>query len=136
MNMVQIRAALLGRMKNSYSETPVAYPNKYFDPDSQAPDGEFVRVTVRSAYPTNYIERGSGGVGWRYGIINIHIFTRFGAGSERALEIADIIETLFRRISFGDNLYTAEPTTEELGDDGHGFYHAKVIIPWDCPTGC
>ena len=136
MNMVEIREALLTRMHNSYSMTPVAYPNINFDPDSDATSGEFVRITIKSAYPTEYKEKGSGGVGWRYGIINCHIFTRLGTGSERALEIADVIELLFRRVSFDDNLFTTEPTTEEIGDDGHGFYHVKVIIPWSCPTGC
>lgn len=130
MTLDDIRAALIGRLADSWTQTPVAYPNREYTPTTgQA----WIWPTVR---PGDAIEgeKGQDGLGLRFGIFYVDIYTPLGIGSRPANDLAANIEALYRRADVG-GVMCGEPSTWEYGNDGHGWWHVQTRVPIQAWTG-
>ena len=108
MTPVEVRETCVSAIYASWSETPIAWPNKDFDPAVSASDDEWIRPTIRMG-DTIEGEKGEYGVGLRTGVLFVDIFVGKGTGNRAALNYAIKIERLFRRKTL-DNIITS-PTS-------------------------
>lgn len=135
MTLDHIRAVLSAHLAAGWSEsgrprTPIAWPNQPFTPPV---DRIWIRPVVRPGLAV-LAEQGDEGLGLRRGVLCIGVFGPLGSGTAAILARADQLEALFRR-QYLDGLLTGEPASQELGDDGHGFYHVSVTVPFHAWIG-
>lgn len=129
MTPLQLRNAIMGDIGSFWSTTPVAWPNRNFNPDTDATGGYWVRPFIKYS-DSIYGEYGTGGVGERYGTLFISIFGPKNKGTATILGYATSFEGRYRRYDSISGVTFQEPTTDEMEDDGYGFYHVSVKIPF------
>lgn len=78
------------RFDINWVETPIEYPNQRINTDGLA---EWVRVNIRS-YDSQRIGLKTGAR--RFGTLDVQVFTKVNTGNGRAVEIAEIVEALFK----------------------------------------
>lgn len=129
MTKVEIRDAIMDRIGANHTSTPIHWPNKFFKPATQATDGKWIKPSLVFG-DTQVGEVGSDGVGLRFGILFISIFTKRDDGQRNADIIVDLLETLFRRESV-DGVYFEEPSSNDLGIDKiTDKNHTQVKVPF------
>lgn len=136
MKLTDIEKAIKGHLNANFSTTPVAWPNRHFAPQKDAPDGRWVRPTIRMG-ETLLKELGADGTGERYGMLFLDIFTRKNTGSALGSGIADELEELFRREALNDELIFDEGTTSDMGTDAVNteLNRHQVKVPFFAFTG-
>jgi hypothetical protein len=137
MTPLEIRDTIINAVYASWDDTPVAYPNRRFDPENDAPNNEWLRVSWRM-YTTVWGETSEQGVGYRNGMLFLDIFTELGKkGKHRqALMYSTKVERMFRRKTIS-NMFFDEAITDEIGPDlgGEPFYHVQTKIPFQTWVG-
>lgn len=130
MNLTEIEAVIRGQLLNNFTSAPISWPNKHFAPTKDAPDGNWVRLTIRMA-ETQLKELGTDGTGERYGLLYLDVFTRKNVGSSVGSGLVDELEALFRRKSLSDVIFD-EGTSSDLGVDTNNneLNHHQVKIPF------
>lgn len=129
MTPLELRNAIMGDIGSFWTTTPIAWPNRTFDPDSDAPNGYWVRPFIKFS-DSIYGEFGTGGVGLRYGTLFISLFAPLNKGTATILGYAASFEAQYRRYDGITGVTFQEPTTDEIGDDEYGKYHVLVKIPF------
>lgn len=127
MTPLEVRDQIIGNIADNFSRCPVAWPNRKFDPDTDAPLGHWCRPTVLFG-TTNIGELGSDGVGFRHGIVKIQVFGPKGKESRESWTNAGSLEGIFRREVL-DRCVFDEPHTTEVGVD-EDFYQLAVNVPF------
>jgi hypothetical protein len=135
MTLEAIRAVLIAHLADNWREgeslkTAVAWPNQPFEIPAGA---AFIRPTVKPGQ-TFESERGEDALGLRTGSLVVGVFVPSGTGIAEACRLAGELETLYRRRTLSGVL-TGEPSTTDVGDDGQGFYHLSVTVPFHAWTG-
>jgi len=143
MNVEDIREAFNGFLNANWTKTPIAWPNRDFDIETDSNSkGEFIRAFTRlgNAYIGEIGERTTGAVGHRSGIFMVSVYVLKNTGTKVALGYAKDLEDLFRRedlnLVVNDNCgcIIDEPYTYEMGpDDQH--YGVMVVVPFSTFTG-
>jgi len=141
MTPLEIRDAWVTVLQNNWTTTPIAWPNKKFEPAVDAPDGYWIRPNTVMG-DTFYAEQGETGVGLRSGVLYIDIFGPKDAWDRILKGYAGTFETLFRRTE-QDGLIFHEPTTLDIGETLHSttvpdeldVYQVQVRIPFHCWIG-
>jgi hypothetical protein len=83
---------------NTYwaGRTPVAWPNKPFDPETvgEADDDAYIQPQF---LPVPEVQEYIGASGYfrRAGSVAVHVLTRSGTGTDKALELADLLMAFF-----------------------------------------
>ena len=129
MTISEVISALRSRFATSWGNTtPIQFPNMPFDPARQAPNGEFVRFSVKfgkSAIGENI----KGGAGWRNGIIICDVIIAASKSDARALALASLIEPIFQMEVIDGKIIIDQPDTNCLSD-ADGYYIASVSFPF------
>ena len=114
------------RFSESYDRTPVAWPNKGFQPQSQEP---WVRLTILGGDGRQVATAGRRLR--RVGVITAQVFVPEGSGDRKAHEIADAVAGIFEAMTLEGVRFRAADL-EHVGADG-GWYQLNVSIPfeWD-----
>lgn len=131
MTISEVISALRSRFATAWGvTTPVQYPNMSFDPARQAPQGEFVRFSVKFGKST-IGENIKGGAGWRNGIIicDVIIAASKISSDARALALASLIEPIFQMEVIDGKIIIDQPDTNCLSD-ADGYYIASVSFPF------
>lgn len=116
----------------SWAATPVAVANRAFNPATQAPNGEFIRLTV---LPASSLVASLGDVtGWLEeceGVIDIAIFTPPNKGANRGFELADMVKAILDRKQFANGtLHCWSGTVTNIGSQDDDFYQVTVTVPF------
>jgi len=127
MSPLEVRDAIIGRIHANYTNTPVSWPNRTFDPDKDATGGHWVKPHILMA-PSTIGELAENGVGFRDGVLKIQVFGPKGKESRVAWANAGTLEALFRRQVISRIVFD-EPSTTEIGNDGN-HYQLAVDIPF------
>ena len=109
----EIRETCISAIYASWTETPVAWPNRDFDPAVAATNDEWLRPIIKMG-DTFEGEKGEDGVGLRTGVLFVDIFVGKGKGNKNALAYAAKIERLFRKKNL-DNVIFDEASTNDIG---------------------
>jgi len=127
MTPTEIRETCISAISASWTETPVAWPNKGFDPSD---DNDWIRPTIKMG-DTFEGEKGEDGVGIRTGVLFVDIFVPKGTGNKAALDYSIKIERLFRKKNL-DNIIFDEPSTNDIGVYGTDspYYQVQVKTPF------
>lgn len=140
MTPLEIRDVWVTVITNNWTTTPIAWPNKNFEPAVDAPDGYWIRPTVVMG-DTLYAEQGTDGVGLRNGILYIDIFGPENEWDRTLKTYAGTIEALFRREEH-DGLIFHEPSTIDIQGNIYNVvpdllevYQVQVRIPFHCWIG-
>ena len=129
MTISEVISALRSRFATAWGiTTPVQYPNMSFDPARQAPQGEFVRFSVKFGKST-IGENIKGGAGWRNGIIICDVIIAASKSDARALALASLIEPIFQMEVIDGKIIIDQPDTNCLSD-ADGYYIASVSFPF------
>lgn len=129
MTISEVISALRSRFASAWGNTtPVQYPNMSFDPSRQAPQGEFVRFSVKFGKST-IGENIKGGAGWRNGIIICDVIIAASKSDARALALASLIEPIFQMEVIDGKIIIDQPDTNCLSD-ADGYYIASVSFPF------
>jgi len=76
--------------------TPVAWPNKPFDPDSVGEDNDAAYVSpVLQGLPEGQRPIGASGYFERRGLVIVNIYTRTGTGTDKSAELSDDVLEFF-----------------------------------------
>jgi hypothetical protein len=78
------------------SRTPIAWPNKQFDPDSigEADNDAYVKPVIQGI-PEGQAMIGASGYFQRTGLIIVNVYTRTGTSTDRAYALADNVLEFF-----------------------------------------
>lgn len=130
MTPVQIRHTCLSAINASWTETPIAWPNREFDPAVDATDNEWIRPTIKMG-DTFEGEKGEDGVGLRTGVLFLDVFVSKGQGNKSALTHAIKLERLFRKKNLDDIIFD-EASTNDIGvyDADSPYYQVQVKVPF------
>jgi hypothetical protein len=128
---VEIRDSILTLIRDNYSRTPVAWPNRKFNPDTEAIGGHWIRPNILMA-GTEEGEVGLAGLSFRSGILKIQVFGPKNKEGRAAWVNAGSIEAIFRRGVDSCIIY-GEPSTNEVGTDER-YYQLAVDISFQALT--
>jgi len=128
MTPAAIRDAIVGQLYNNYSRTPVAWPNRKFDPETEAPDGHWIRLNILMGGSV-IGELGTEGLGFRYGVVKIQCFGPKGEDGRSVWVTAGTLEAIYRREVLSDCIILDEPSTNEVGTDDK-WYQLAVDVPF------
>lgn len=129
MSFEQARNYIATKMDAEYATTVVAYDNHEFTPPNDG--SSWVRLTVVEG-ESNIAGLGDSQRLFRnVGVIICQIFVQDGKGSKAALDIADILETIWGGASFNGITCRASSVTRVGADNG--WYQVNVSTPyfWD-----
>lgn len=129
MELHEIEKVVRGQLSDNFSTAPIAWPNRHFKPSSDAPDGQWVRPTVRMS-ETQLKELGTDGVGERYGILFLDVFVKKNSGVKVGGVLVAELEALFRRKDI-DGVIFDESTSTDLGIDTKqtDYNHHQIKVP-------
>ena len=125
MTPLEVRDTIIGQINDNFSACPVAWPNRKFDPDVDAPLGHWVRPNIIMNMST-IGELGTSGLAFRHGIVKLQVFGPKGRESRTAWANAGSLETIFRREVLSRIVFD-EPSTTEVGADDE-FYQLAVDV--------
>ena len=130
MTPAAIRETCISAISASWTETPIAWPNRDFDPAITATNDEWLRPTIKMG-DTFEGEKGENGVGLRTGVLFVDIFVGKGKGNLAALTYAEKIERLFRKKNL-DNIIFDEASTNDIGvyNSDSPYYQVQVKVPF------
>jgi hypothetical protein len=122
---------VVGTLLNSWTETPVAWPNRDFEPPAA---GEWITVTFRQGDAFQLEFGGSEtAVTHRHpGVLFVQVFSRANKGDKRCLELADGVADIFRRARSGfsdGGMVFRTPAIRAIGVDG-AYYQVNVTVPY------
>ena len=125
MTPLEVRDTIITRIAENYSASPVAWPNRKFDPDKDAPAGHWIRPNIIMNL-SEIAELGESGLGFRHGVLKMQVFGPKGKESRTAWANAGSLEALFRRKVLSRIVFD-EPNTTEIGADDE-FYQLAVDV--------
>ena len=130
MTPAEIRTTCANAINASWTETPVAWPNREFDPAVSATKDEWIRPTIKMG-DTFEGEKGEDGVGIRTGVLFLDIFVGKGKGNRSALVYSVKLEKMFRKKNL-DNINFDEASTNDIGvyDKNSPYYQVQVKVPF------
>ena len=73
MTPAAIRDAIITQLADNYTRTPVAWPNRKFDPETEASAGHWIRLNILMAGST-IAELGTDGLAFRRGTVKFQVF--------------------------------------------------------------
>ena len=126
MTPTEIRETCVSAISASWTETPIAWPNKNFNPSD---DDDWIRPIIKMG-DTFEGEKGEDGVGIRTGILFIDIFVPKGTGNKAALTYSVKLERLFRKKNL-DNINFDEAATDDKGVyKDSPYYQVQIKVPF------
>ena len=128
---VEIRDSILTLIQDNYSSSPVAWPNRKFNPDTEATDGHWVKPNILMGR-SELGEVGLTGLSFRTGLLKVQVFGPKNKESREAWVNAGSIESIFRRAVDSCIVY-GEPSTNEIGTDER-YYQLAIDIPFQALT--
>lgn len=128
---VEIRDSIITLIRDNYSRSAVAWPNRKFNPDTEATAGLWVKPNILMGRSTEG-EVGLAGLSFRSGILKIQVFGPKNEKSREAWLCAGSIESIFRR-GVDSCIVYGEPNTSEVGA-GDRYYQLVVDIPFEALT--
>lgn len=130
MTVEGIRTAITARLVSSWATaTDICWPNLPFREKNRP----WIRPIIR--FGDSVIgELGEDGIGLRYGVLMISVFVPASSGTKEAGQFADRLEAAFRRKDV-EGVMFKEPSTEMVGLDDNGYYHAMVKINFEAWIG-
>lgn len=132
MNYTEAKAALRGRFKIAFAGAkPVAWPNKAFDPATEAASGWYVRFSTTTA-GADQVASGSPGSNptRQYGQLTLAIYAPENEGEADADTLGDTIIDIFRGYSTGHLRCRPVPFARQIGNE-NGYYRLNVIVPFE-----
>jgi hypothetical protein len=103
----------------------VAYANTTFTPIVQEP---YVRLTVLPGL-SSQISMGEQRLFRHVGVIDVAIFVPAGSASKSALELADMVATIFRGATF-EGIVCRAPDVRIVGSQD-GWFHVNVSVSYN-----
>ena len=130
MTPVEIWTTCRSAINASWTETPVAWPNRDFDPAVDAPNNKWMRPTIKMG-DTFEGEKGEDGIGIRTGVLFLDIFVGKDKGNRSALVYSVKLERMFRKKNL-DNINFDEVSTNDIGvyDKNSPYYQIQVKVPF------
>lgn len=128
MSFEATRAAIAARMA-TYTDNPVAQENHEFTPPT---DGTpWVRLNIIEGDSDIAGLGGAARLFRNTGVIICQVFTQEGKGTKEALDIADVLETLWSGASF-NGITCRASSVARVGASG-GWYQVNITTPyyWD-----
>ncbi len=134
MNILELRNAIIQYIYDNWTSTPIAYPGKDFNPATQAPAGEWIRVTIMRG--DAFIgEPVNGGAGHRRGVLHIGLCMPRNAGDIASDTYIAELEELFNMKENEGVLFDMLNIGERVVDE-FGVYYTPIRIPFACLTNC
>jgi hypothetical protein len=119
-----IRTGIFATLNTAFatSTTKIAWPNYPFDPADKT---SYLEPTIHFG-STEDAELGETGMGLRYGILMINVYTKLDIGTKQGYDICKKIEDLYR-IKVISGIMFSEPYTQEIGKkNGHWLFIVNV----------
>jgi hypothetical protein len=127
MTGAQTSAEVINYFKANWTSTAIAYDNVPNPADASDTSKTWVRLSVNLG-KTFEGEKGDDGVGMRTGVIVVQIYTPLTQGTKNGLDLADLVEQLFRRKSI-NGVFCDEPYTN-VASVSDNFYQHNTIVPF------
>jgi hypothetical protein len=125
MTPLEVRDTIIGQIDDNYSASPVAWPNRAFNPEKDAPGGHWIKINILMNM-TTIAELGTVGLAFRHGIVKLQVFGPKGKDVRTAWANAGSLEDIFRRQVL-ERIVFDEPSTTEVGADDE-FYQLAVDV--------
>lgn len=125
MTAKDVKAALESHLAATLPTTPIAWPNVDFEP---TPGTAWVRPTTKPGEAFT-AEIGTDGLSRRTGAFIVQVFATAENGAGDALVLAATLEAAYRRRDVG-GVECEEAYSNDIGNDGFGWYQVNIVVPW------
>lgn len=126
---VTVNTELRTRYNSWITKPYTAFPNELFTPPN--PPALWARVTIIGGEEQR-MDIGTGPSNRTYrkpGVLIIQLFAPLNKGNNAVLLKADEVSDLFRNWC-GATITCGASSTDDVGDDGNGYYQVNVTVPF------